>query len=146
MSCGEHCNNRGNAKHDVIRCVFASSVCIVACNSAYGTDHFGRPPSREHPLLTRGGATHSSGGGWSFGRMEREALGCGIACGSGLNQSDAVLLVVNVCDTPLSEGDYVTLSEQLYGIRREIVFLREFEDSVSDAFYERKIEEWKLVL
>ena len=69
-----------------------------------------------------------------------------MTCVGELNQSDAVLLVVNICDTPLSEGDYITLSEQLYGIRREIVFLREFEDSVSDVFYERKIEEWKLVL
>lgn len=61
-------------------------------------------------------------------------------------QSDAVLLVVNVCDTPLSAGDYELLSAQLCGIRREIVFLRESEDEVSEAFYERKIEEWKQVL
>ena len=61
-------------------------------------------------------------------------------------QSDAVLLAVNVCATPLSASDYELLSAQLCGIRREIVFLRESEDAVSDEFYERKIEEWKQVL
>lgn len=57
-----------------------------------------------------------------------------------------MLLVVNVCDTPLSADDYELLSAQLCGIRREVVFLRESEDAVSDGFYERKIEEWKQVL
>lgn len=57
-----------------------------------------------------------------------------------------MLLIVNVCDTPLSHSDYVALSERLLGIRREIVFIREYEDSISDTLYEAKLSEWKQVL
>lgn len=57
-----------------------------------------------------------------------------------------VLLVVNVCDSPLSESDYVTLGEMMMGIRREIVFLRECEDEVEDEEYEKKLAEWRQVL
>ena len=57
-----------------------------------------------------------------------------------------MLLVVNVCDSPLSESDYVTLGEMMMGIRREIVFLRECEDGMEDEAYEKKLAEWRQVL
>ena len=57
-----------------------------------------------------------------------------------------MLLVVNVCDSPLSESDYVALGEMMMGIRREIVFLRECEDGVEDEEYEKKLAEWRQVL
>ena len=63
-----------------------------------------------------------------------------------LDHSDAVLLVVNVCDAPLSTSDYETLRGMMLGIRREIVFLREAEDNVSDVAYERMLQEWRAIL
>ena len=57
-----------------------------------------------------------------------------------------MLLVVNVCDSPLSQGDYSLLRDMMMGIRREIVFLREFEDAVDDDAYERKLAEWRQIL
>jgi len=57
-----------------------------------------------------------------------------------------VLLVVNVCDAPLSTSDYETLRGMMLGIRREIVFLREAEDNVSDVAYERMLQEWRAIL
>ena len=55
-------------------------------------------------------------------------------------------LVVNVCDSPLSQGDYALLRDMMMGIRREIVFLREAEDAVDDDEYEQKLAEWRQIL
>ena len=57
-----------------------------------------------------------------------------------------MLLVVNVCDSPLSQGDYALLRDMMRGIRREIVFLREAEDAVDDDEYEQKLAEWRQIL
>lgn len=57
-----------------------------------------------------------------------------------------MLLVVNVCDSPLSQGDYALLRDMMMGIRREIVFLREAEDVVDDDEYEQKLAEWRQIL
>ena len=57
-----------------------------------------------------------------------------------------MLLVVNVCDAPLSTSDYETLRGMMLGIRREIVFLREAEDNVSDVAYERMLQELRAIL
>ena len=57
-----------------------------------------------------------------------------------------MLLVVNVCDAPLSTSDDETLLGRMLGIRREIVFLREAEDNVSDVAYERMLQEWRAIL
>lgn len=57
-----------------------------------------------------------------------------------------MLLVVNVCDSPLSQGDYALLRDMMMGIRREIVFLREAEDAVDDDEYEQKLAEWRQIL
>lgn len=54
--------------------------------------------------------------------------------------------MVNVCDAPLSASDYETLRGMMLGIRREIVFLREAEDDVSDTAYERMLQEWRAIL
>ena len=56
------------------------------------------------------------------------------------------MIVVNVVDTPLSHSDYTALSELLLGVRREIVFVREYEDEIADSVYEAKLSEWKQVL
>lgn len=63
-----------------------------------------------------------------------------------LDRSDSVLVVVNVCEAPLSTDDYLALRDMMLGIRREIVFLREADDDVEDGAYERMLEEWRLVL
>mgnify|MGYP004634734337 FL=1 len=57
-----------------------------------------------------------------------------------------MLLLVNVCDSPLSQGDYALLRDMMMGIRREIVFLREAEDAVDDDEYEQKLAEWRQIL
>lgn len=57
-----------------------------------------------------------------------------------------MLLVVNVCDSPLSQVDYALLRDMMMGIRREIVFLREAEDAVDDDEYEQKLAEWRQIL
>ena len=57
-----------------------------------------------------------------------------------------MLLVVKVCDSPLSQGDYALLRDMMMGIRREIVFLREAEDVVDDDEYEQKLAEWRQIL
>lgn len=57
-----------------------------------------------------------------------------------------MLLVVNVCDSPLSQGDYALLRDMMMGIRREIVFLREAEDAVDNDEYEQKLAEWRQIL
>lgn len=63
-----------------------------------------------------------------------------------LDRSDSVLVVVNVCDAPLSTDDYLALRDMMLGIRREIVFLRDADDDVEEGAYERMLEEWRLVL
>ena len=60
--------------------------------------------------------------------------------------NNSVLVVVNVCEAPLSTDDYLALRDMMLGIRREIVFLREADDDVEDGAYERMLEEWRLVL
>ena len=57
-----------------------------------------------------------------------------------------MLLVVNVCDSPLSQGDYALLRDMMMGIRRELVFLREAEDAVDDDESEQKLAEWRQIL
>lgn len=53
---------------------------------------------------------------------------------------------MNVCDTPLPHSDYLAMSDLLMGIRREVVFVREFEDNISETAYEMKLAEWRQVL
>lgn len=53
---------------------------------------------------------------------------------------------MNVCDTPLPHSDYLAMSDLLMGIRREVIFVREFEDNISETAYEMKLAEWRQVL
>ncbi|CBK23714.2 uncharacterized protein [Blastocystis hominis] len=134
---GEHRDPRGDAEHGFADAVFAPSLRGAARDPARGADHFGRPPSREHAGLTGGRAADGAGGRQLCRGVEREVPG------RGRNRGEA-------CEAErrgAAGGEhYELLSAQLCGIRREIVFLRESEDEVSEAFYERKIEEWKQVL